>query len=247
MKRLNSSIPLALAFLVLISAMPSCKFSETEKRMNLFNHYYTIEPSSLLDTLKTGKTNVFSPIAEEPAHIPPDQQIPVTWTQDDYLRIADSLFEFIWNDNLDGWKLNSMHFALGCANYSVGFQNGNFRFFKNIEKNGRESRIVRIINIDPRSKFVFVTENEYYPKLVSWSSIDIGRTQLSARDILKIAENAGGHEKRLSVENACDISMLLSPDYASYNGWEVDYSRNDAGTSLYHIQIDPHTGEIRSP
>ncbi len=244
MKEFSSGVSVILASVALFGAVLSCSFNEGEERTNLFHHYYSIEPDTLLDMLESGNTSVFSPISEEPSLIPSGQQIPVTWTQEDYFNIANALFEFVWNDNLDGWQLNSMHFALGCAKYHVGLQDGNFRFFKNIEKNGRVSRIVRIVNIDPRNKFIFVTENEYSPNLVNWSSIRFEHNQPSADEILQIADNAGGQEKRLSVENACDISMLLSPDYASYNGWEVNYTRRDDGTSMFRVQIDPYTGEI---
>lgn len=169
----------------------------------------------------------------------------MSWTQDDYFRIANALHKFVWGETLDGWQLNNMDFGLGCEEFGIGFQDGNFELFKIVESGERESRIQLIINIRPRSKFVFITKNEYYPKLVDWSSIDLGQNLLSAEDVLQIADNAGGQEKRLSVANACSISLWLSPDSASYEGWRVHYYRKDDGTTLFRIKIDPVTGEIR--
>jgi hypothetical protein len=244
MKGFFSGVSVILAFAVLFGATLSCNFNEVEERTNLFHHYYAIEPETLLDMLESGNTNVFSPISEEPSLIPSSQQIPVSWRQDDYFTIANALFKYVWGETLDGWQLHTMDFALGCTKIDFGFQNGNFEFFRISKTNGRESRIVRIVNIDPRSKFIFVTENEYAPKLVNWSSIGFVQNQLSADEIMQIADNDGGQEKRVSVENACDISMWLAPDSADYNGWEVNYTRRDDGTSMFRIQIDPYTGEI---
>ena len=249
MKRLNPVIFILLAFVALCLALtlPDALSDKKEERTNLFYHYYSIEPSSLVEALNTGDINVFSPIDEEPPSIPLDQQISVAWTQEDYFRIANALFQFIWGntDTLEGWQINSMDFDLGCEAISDGFQNGNFRFFKIKKTDERESRIERIVNIDPGSKFVFITENEYSPRLVDWSAIDLGQSLPSAEDILQIAEKAGGQEKRFSVKNACSISLWIYPSAARYNGWEVYYYRRDDGTTLFHVEIDPITGKIR--
>jgi len=252
MKRLNPPVLVSLALVFLCSTIAllillDAVSDKREESTNLFYHYYSIEPVSLLEALEAGNINVFSPIAEEPPFIPPDQQVPVSWTQEDYFRIVNALFQFAWGDTdtLEGWQLNSMDFDLGCEKIDIGLQDGNFRFFKIAKTNERESRIVRIVNIDPRSKFVFIAENEYYPILADWSAVDLGQKLLSAEEILQIAEGAGGQEKRLSVKNACDISLLISPDSASYEGWWITYSRRDNRTTLFHLDIDPLTGEIR--
>jgi hypothetical protein len=219
-----------------------------EEKTNLFNQLYSIEPQSLLDDLEQGKSNVFSPIDERPPWPPLDQQIPVPWTQGDYLQITNSLFEFIWNDTLVGWQLTGMSFGLGCTDTGTGFQNGIFTFFKNEEEaNGQKFRIERSINIDSRNKTVYIAEDRYVPRLVDWSSIELKHNPFTADDILQIAENAGGQAKRLSVENDCDIAIGLSPDSARYNGWWVRYSQRGDDATLFRADIDPVTGEVDIP
>ena len=129
MKTRYPAVSIILAFVALFGAAFSCNFGGTEKKTNIFNHYYSIEPKSLLDKLEAGNANIFSPIAEEPPFISPDQQIPVPWMQEDYLRIANALNEFVWGETLDGWQLNSMNFELECTEVGIGLQDGNFRFF----------------------------------------------------------------------------------------------------------------------
>ena len=249
MKHLNPAIPIVLGFVGLCAALVLCEVvsDKEEEKTNLFYHYYSIQPESLLHELEVGDVNAFHPIDEEPPFIPLDQQITVPWTQDDYLRIANALYEFVRGETVDGWELHTMNFSLRCEELDIGFQDGNFEFFKIAKTGERESRIQLIINIYPRGQYVFITENEYYPQLVDWDSIDLGQIQLSATDVLRIAENAGGQVNRLSVENACNISLSLSPGSARYKGWFVHYYRRDDRTTLFQVNIDPITGEIHSP
>ena len=218
-----------------------------EEKTNNFNQLYSIEPESLLDDIEKGKIDVFVPINEEPPWPSPDQQIPVPWTQKDYFRIVNAAFEFVWNDTITDWQLNNMSFNLDCAKYNIGFQAGIFKFFKNEEINRNKIRIERIVNIDPRDKTVYVGENQYSPRLDNWSSIDLKHNQLSAEEILRIADNAGGKTNRLSTDNGCNISLFLAPGSA-YKGWWIRYSRSDDNSAtLFQAEINPSTGEIHLP
>jgi hypothetical protein len=252
MKRFSLAITIFLACVIAfgILVLLDSLFDTRETKTNLFFHYYSIEPESLLAELNTGKVDVFSPIAEEPPSVPPEKQLSVLWTQDDYFRVVNALFQFARDDTLhSGWQLEDMHFSSDCEDN--GFYNGNFHFFKVLKTDERESRIERIINIDPPNKVILITENEYYPILTNWSGITLDETLLSADEALPKAENAGGKEKRLSVQNACYISLLLNQDVGFWNNdwwWWAHYSRTDDEgrlTTLFSVDINPYTGEIR--
>jgi hypothetical protein len=247
MNRIRVSIPLALTLIALFGAILSCNFDETEQKAIIFSQYYKINSESLLDSLKTGETDVFSKVDEQPEHVPQDQQIAVNWTQTDYLYIASLLDKYVLGEALADWQLNRMGFTLGCPNSGVGFQTGDFEFFKVTKKQEREARTTLFINIDPRSNFIYVSKSEYYPKLVDWTSIDLATVKVTANNALQRAENNGGRDNRLSVNNACEISLGLAPDAARYKGWRVSYIRNDNRDSLFLINIDPQTGEIHFP
>jgi hypothetical protein len=222
-----------------------------EDKINNFNQFHSIEPASLLDDIAQGKLDVFIPIDEEPPWPARDQQIPVPWVQEDYLRIANALFEYVWNDTLDGWQLFTLYFNLDCTQRDFGFQSGIFTFFKNVEINGNKSRVERIVNIDPRNKTVYVAENRYSPRLVDWTSMPLNENLLLAEEVLQRAENAGGKEKRLSVMNACDIFLTFHHDHGWWDRklwWVVGYSQmDDKGrpTRLFTVDINPYTGEPR--
>ncbi|MBI4761333.1 MAG: hypothetical protein ACOYYF_03510 [Chloroflexota bacterium] len=241
------SIPILLSAGMLLAATLACDFNfETrEPSIITYDQHYSIDPPSLLRSTSQNGDTPFTPIDDRPELPPPDQQIPVDWKQADYLQIANALFEDIWGETTDGWSLNSIFFALGCTKIDNGFQNASFQYFRN-EKTEEDSRIVRFIHIDPRNKSVYVTERIYSPRLADWGFIDLKRLNFSADDVLVLAENNGGKEKRLSVDNVCEITLLLlSPNSPSYRGWNVRYSNSDI-VNLFEINVDPITGEIMS-
>lgn len=247
MKHPNPSISITLALTILFAAMLSCNIGQTEKRTTLFDQYYIVEPSTLMDSLKNDDMSVFSPVSDKPGLLPVKQQRPVNWLQADYFYIANTLYEGVLGKTLQDWQISSMDFRLGCSKIQNGFQNGRFTFFKVVQEKEQESRLVRPIDIDPRGNFVHTTEWKYYPKLVDWEIIDIAQLKISADFALQIAESNGGEEKRKLVGNACNISLGLYPNSSSYRGWEVSYTRKDDRTSFFHVQIDPYTGEIHFP
>ena len=245
-KKIFSSIYILLAFTVLSLSAFACD-SEAQENITInFEQNYSIEPTTLLDSIARDGRDLFKPIKTRPALPSIDQQITVNWHQEDYSIITQAIFENVWQDTLDGWSISSMNFALGCAKINSGFQNAQFNFFKNIKKDDHEIRVERFINIDPRSKSIYVSESEDYPRLTNWKAIDMTQLQYSADDALKISDNNGGQEVRLAAKNICDISVLLSPDTASYRGWDVRYSNKDEGR-MFHIQIDPLTGKLYFP
>lgn len=244
MKRLGPTISFTLAFVMLFAV--SCNIGKTEEQTNLFDQYYTIKPTSLMDSLKHGEM-AFTPVSQRPDFVPFDEQVTVNWHQADYFYIANALYEGVLGKTLQGWQLSSMDFDLACSQVQNGFQNGRFHFFSVIKDNDQESRLERFIDIDPRSNFVNVSETKYSPKLVDLKIIDMTQLKISADQALQISESNGGEEKRASVKNACSISLALTLDRTNRWYWDVFYTRSDDRTLFFDIQIDPYTGEIHSP
>jgi hypothetical protein len=140
-----------------------------------------------------------------------------------------------------------MDFSATCKAIESGFQNGRFDFFKVVNENGIQSLRSRFIDIDTRGNFIYVKELKYSPASGSREVIDLKGLKVSAEQAFEIAESNGGKEKRLLAENACRVSVVLSPNSAGYRGWEVIYTSTDTGDFLFRIQVDPYTSEIHFP
>jgi hypothetical protein len=240
------SISVILAIGMLFVATISCNFRfDTREEVTLsYKEYYAIDPPALLESLAQNGEAFFIPIENEPDILPLDQQLPVDWTQADYMHIANVLFEDIWKETTNGWSLKSMSFSLDCTKIEHGIQEADLRYFRNDKTPEQEIRIERSIDIYAWRKSARVVEFIYTPRWVDWGSIDLAQMQISADDVLMLAENYGGKEKRLDVDNACDIDLLLSPDDPRYRGWHVRYDNRDGG-QIFEAWIDPITGEVR--
>ena len=188
---------------------------------------------------------MFSVTNTKPGLVPPNEQVSVAWTQADYLRIAAALHQYVWGEPLTDWNISKIDFALGCTEVGVGLQNGRIEFFKNVKTRERESRITHFVDIDPRSNFVYISESEYYPKLVDWTPIDLTKIKIPADEALQISERSGGSEKRKVIGNACNISLIFSPSSANGYGWQIGYSKDGEAGYIFELQINPFTGAYK--
>jgi hypothetical protein len=241
----RSIIALSLCTIVLLSAALACASEVGESLAITRDKYYLIKPADLLQSLANGMPDAFTEVEQRPELLPPAEQIPVDWTQGDYLYIAQALHEHVWGETLDGWQLHKMDFRLGCDDVNKGFQNGRFEYFKVVGAGREKSRITRSMDIDPRGNFVNAWESEYRPNVMDWIPIDLAQLQISVDNALQIAEVNGGQKQRSLVENSCEISLAYSPDTSISGDWEIFYTRSDDGSRLMHLRVDPDTGEVK--
>jgi hypothetical protein len=131
-----------------------------------------------------------------------------------------------------------MTFHIDCQDDLSGLPGGTFSYFRTTLTKGKIAYTWREMEIDPTYLFVAWGGNaKFAHPLFGWKSIDLSKLQVSAEDAIKIAENNGGREARLNVQNQCGIHLLLMPE--RYKGWLVDYQSAD-----FEIMIDPYTGEV---
>ena len=245
MNRVASTFSFILILVFLVVGMTSCENKYAEEETTIFDQYYVFEPKTLLDSLQNANTNTFTLVDKRPEFLPVNQQLPFPWHQADYFNIATTLYNSIGKP-LQDWQLNNMDFRSHCNKIDEGFQNGRFEFFTVVKENESESRLSRFVDIDTRGNFVHVNETKYDPNIENWAVVDLEKLKISAEQAFQIAEQNGGKEIRESVNNDCAVSLVLAPDNARYKGWAVIYTQ-DSGTPIFHIQVDPYTGEIRSP
>ncbi|MBV6395163.1 MAG: hypothetical protein HFACDABA_00734 [Anaerolineales bacterium] len=204
--------------------------------------FFRIDPETILASLNGGTMDVFLPeerdIEDEVWGRPALFALPIPWRQSDYLMIANALNQFAFNDTLDKWELYLIDFHANCSDGSNGFRSSTFTYFKTSFGNiGRIKYVTRLLYITP--EYMSVTWGggaSFLRPFHGWKNIDLNKVEISAEDAVKIAEENGGQEARLRIQNRCEISASLLP--RNWDGWKVRFGYD------FEMYIDPYTGEI---
>jgi hypothetical protein len=208
---------------------------------------YSIDSSTLLDSVKSGKTDVFTLLKATPAVYPSPSLRPVHWTEQDYFAISHAFQQFAWKDSLDGWKLGSMTFTLDCEDISFSPLRGAFTFSKMVNSQNTNIRIERTILIDAKDNDVNYHEFEFGPNAQTLSSIDLSKSKITMQDALQIAEKNGGTKARSGVNNNCSILADFDVNGAYKDGWLINYFTTSADNSvdLLWLDVNAQTGACK--
>jgi hypothetical protein len=197
--------------------------------------YYKINPDTILVSLDRGKTDVF--VQEFAIPIAPLLETSVSWSQSDYLKITNAVFQSAWKETFDHWNLLSMIFQSACQDNPNGFETSDIHFFKPVEETSDYT--TREVLINPKYGLVSFGGGVDFPYQRSgWKSINLNSLLITADKALKIAEENGGEHFRLAAQNECSISLILNLE--ADDNWNVEYQKND-GLSNWKIQINPFT------
>jgi len=200
---------------------------------------YEIDPETLLLSLAQKNRKVFNPITATSAVDTPLPANSFPWTQADYLKIAGVLAQTQSKKDMNGWDIFSMFFDKNCVDNPKGFDSGNIIYFKTHAQDFLQYQTITI-NINPLFKDASFGE-DYFPRpLFGWASVKANSFEITADEALHIAEDKGGKEARLKVDNVCDITINNSLAYFRNNDWIVTYSPN-----LFKIHIDPYSGKYK--
>lgn len=201
---------------------------------------YQMDPTAILAALDSGATDVFTPAdSSQPIGMP---NTSVSWQQDDFLKVARALNPFVQEELLSKWRLHSMHFSTACQDDPHGFTQADFYYFKTtFRDNGKIRYTTQDFFISPQNGQVTLAGGSNFPHpLFGWKNIRLGRIQITAEDALTIAEENGGRESRLLVDNKCSIHVALSGD----DIWRVYIYHDDTSALIFKMEIDPSTGQI---
>lgn len=203
--------------------------------------YYTFDPDTILNSLAEGDRNVFTRQADdfEPASSGPVDV--VKWSQDDYLRIANALQKQFWQTNIENWQLHFMIFDFDCENIDEGPQKGLFRYYTITNRFFGKNGYDETISIDLSTESALLSYEGLSSRSQYSRAIDLTRLQISVHAAIQIAEDNGGRETRLRMDNNCFVSAVLSP-YEINKGWNINYYNKEL-PSAFKINIDEHTGE----
>ena len=202
---------------------------------------YRINPETILASLEQGDIDIFVPIsATSELGYPLFSPGSFPWKQSDYLKIANAVHQSVWQENLDGWRIYSMFYFIECQDYPIGFDGGEITFFRPTP-NG-PSYDIRTVIINPLSGEVEWGGASYPRTMFGWKSINLSELKITADIAFDVAEENGGRETRLEIENACRILLIFKPN-GDNDGWSVIYS--DGSQFYFNIEINPYTGQYR--
>jgi len=240
-----------ITFLALIVTVSACQLIEEQGRqypstIGTFSETgaYVINPTTILDSLNHGETNVFAPVLATPnddSILPSDS---IYWAQADYLKIANALSQFIWNETLDDWLVYYLVFERNCDDHPGGFYSADIIYYKTIGVGWQKKYTARWIQIYPLASIVYWGGDTDFPSSNGWVAIDLRKFKITADDALRIAEENGGDRLRSKVQNVCNISIDL-PNNDKDISWDIRYNSNP----FFEIIVDPYSGkyELLSP
>ena len=229
---------LLTAILLLLCAIGVFYSYDNGNRLLTSEHHFAFTPDTIIQSLDSGKKNVFS-LGSTDIWLEETSPYPysVSWDQSEYLKIADAVHQFVWNESISEWHLKTMSFSLQCKNTNAGLQVAHFNFSKARISLDGISYVVHQIDIYPSRMLVNVWE-WVYKGYDGPLGLDLSHIVISAKDAVMIAERNGGLANHSSDEEACSISVILSQSFAG-NRWDIRYS-----PSYFKISIDAKTGEI---
>jgi hypothetical protein len=201
--------------------------------------YYEIVPATILEDLHLGKASVFKPTDLSSNVIStPDYIDSFTWRQSDYLLVSDALNQLKSKDASD-WKIYGMIFHRDCQNDPMGFDFAEITYFEYYRQ--QESYRIHQIDIYPNSGIVSFMEQEPFERpLFGLKSINLSILFVSADAALQKAEEKGGKQFRLKLDNACHIAVVSKPSTGG-NQWQASYLANHSADD-FGISIDLYTG-----
>ena len=208
--------------------------------------WYRIDSDMILNHLERGNIDILTPVISTPeVYVRPlDEGSSFLWRFSDYVKIADIVKEEVWREDMNDLSIFRMYFYADCQEPMKGFSIGDFVYFKSISTQEGEKYTVREVLIRPLYGDVGWGGGTSYPRpLFGWKRISLEQIEISADDALKIAEENGGTEARLAVNNECTIFLTYNPN-TSTNAWNLTIRHHDDRT-IFEISIDPFNGKFK--
>lgn len=206
--------------------------------------YYEINPETIFDDLAEGNDDVFKVFTGNPDRDEPYYES-IVWSQSDFLKIAGAVSQKAWNEPLDleNWKVSYMSLIRGCKDDPDGFHTYSIAYFKELGiKNWERTYVTRLIEITPWNGLIRWGKDAKFsaPILLGWNGANLQQIKITPDNALRIAEEHGGEDARLKVDNNCRVVLdinLLSPIPKRLD-WLVDYDGTD-----FNMSINPITGK----
>ena len=202
--------------------------------------YLKINPETILASLENGDTKVFTPLLENPQDVNVLTDMSIHWTQDDFLKIASAVGQYVWNDpmDLEDWSIYSIDFEGDCDDPN-GFYLASITYFN---MDGKRYA-TRLIEIYPYLGWIGWGDGETYPKpiLQKWKSVDLSGAKITADDAFRMVKEDA--KVRFQLKD-CEV-IMGSPQYSDPKNWYLAIFSGTPDLILYIINLDTGDYAIR--
>lgn len=185
-----------------------------------------IDPKTILESVERGDTEYLFQMESD---FPEDPQfvMPLEWTQVEFIEVAESVHQIVWKETLESWNLYRIDFNANCKDNPTGLSSAGFYYYKETVVKGRETYLLRGIEIDPEYGYITWGSASWpRPFWGRWKIINLDKVTVPVEEALIIAEREGGMDFRKSVGNDCQIWVAMIPEAYDRNDWQVWYGGN---------------------
>jgi hypothetical protein len=187
--------------------------------------YFRIDPATLLASLDKNPADVFLPEPDMSMQKVYDK--PISWSQANYATITEKLAAYVWQDALTDWMLFRMDFGTSCQDVPVGFDTADYIYFRTTLIGGRWQYVARAISITPQYGDAATGDNTNFPRpILGWKYIRPDSVRVTAETALQKAELEGGEAARRSMQNQCQIHVIMYPNLYGHSNWKIVYGGN---------------------
>lgn len=207
---------------------------------------YDIDTQTILDQISHDNTGAFS-VRKSALYFADKTPLPpVSWTQEDFFLVADALNRTIRAESLKEWQLDEMNYRVGeCANASFGIQEALLDYFTVIGKNKDGRDMVNFIRFEIFPRYEIITYDDTVESIFGFSGgprIDTTRITIPADVALNKAEDNGGRAFRESINNNCEIHIMLNQFFWKYE-WQVVYGAFSPYSDKIFL-VDAQSGKV---
>jgi hypothetical protein len=244
----KTTIWIAILILVLLLIFPvrTLLVIDNDKTPGFISNYasngdFTFDPETILASINQDETNVFTPFDGNPDELPIHNSI--DWTPADYLKIANILSQQIWNESLDleKWAVYFVYFQTDCKDNLQGFNEFRIVYYKSLGiKNWEWKYEVRDIDVFPWQGLIRWGGGTVFsaPLLSAWHDLNWLKFNIAPVNAMQIADQNGGKEERIQVQNICIINVSMNQDGDEI--WDVGYPE-----AYFRIGVNANNGAYK--
>jgi len=201
-------------------------YLEPPRNISLFEtvELTLINPATVLNDIHNGKPLVLQIQPDPFPVVEPPFIMPIRWSQNDFLEVAQAYGKVIWQDDLSLWHLYKVIFDQRCDNSNDQFTNAEFLYYQEITEGEDKLYAVRAIYLDPEYGMLTWGEDTGYPRpsFLGWVNVDQNIAKVPAERAVALADARGGSEFR-KTEKHCDLSAILWPTGNGRIDWLIAY------------------------